>query len=77
MTYILTDLEADELPRRQYDDLLRQCAQVIRDLIRLPIEHYSLTVMKKPLFQQNHVTPKRMPNKKSRPLQDTSKYCYQ
>lgn len=67
MTYILADLEADELPRRQYDELSRQCAQIIRDLIRLPIEHYSLTVMKKPLFQQNHVVPKQMPDKKSRP----------
>lgn len=67
MTYILDELEAEELTRRQYDDLSRQCAQIIRQLITLPVEHYSLTGMKKPLFQQNHVQPKQMPNKKSRP----------
>ena len=67
MTYILDELEAEELTRRQFDDLSRQCAQIIRQLITLPIEHYSLTGMKKPLFQQNHVQPKQMPNKKSRP----------
>lgn len=67
MTYILNELEADELTHREYDELSRQCAQIIRRLIALPIEHYSLTVMKKPLFQQTHITPKQMPNKKPRP----------
>lgn len=68
MTYILDELEADELPRRKYDQLLRQCAGMIRQLITLPIQQYSLTVMKKPLFQQTHTQPRTLPKKPARPV---------
>ncbi len=68
MTYILDELEANELPRRQYDQLLRQCAAIIRQLITLPIQQYSLTALKKPLFQQTHLQPRDLPKKMARPI---------
>ncbi|MEO1287164.1 MAG: hypothetical protein AAFV93_05300 [Chloroflexota bacterium] len=68
MTYILDELEADELPRRTYDNLQRQSAQIIRQLITLPVNQYSLTAMKKPLFQNNHTQPRDLPRQKPRPV---------
>ncbi len=72
MTYILDDLEADELDRGQYDAISRECTQIIRQLITLPIQQYSLTTMKKPLFQQVHIQPQHAPQKKSRPVPPNS-----
>lgn len=71
MTYILEELEADDLDKHEYDRLWRQCAQIIRQLLTLPIKQYSLTTMKKPLFQQNHVRPQQMPHQKARPAPPT------
>lgn len=72
MTYILDDLEADEIERAQYDAIWRQCTQIIRQLITLPIQQYSLTTMKRPLFQQAHTQPQSAPTKKARPVPPNS-----
>ena len=66
MTYILDELD-DELNRVTYDAIWRQCTQIIRQLLTIPIEHYSLTSMKKPLFQQTDAKPKTTPLQKPRP----------
>jgi|GEM_PF-6651641 len=68
MTYILEELAADDLEKREYDRLWRQCAQIIRQLITLPIRQYALTSMKRPLFQQNHIRPQQVPQQRSRPV---------
>lgn len=68
MTYILDELEAEELDRASYNFLWRECGQVIRQLITLPIRQFSLTSMKKPLFQQTHIQPEKSPERRPRPV---------
>ena len=71
MTYILDELD-DELNRAIYDAIWKQCTQVIHQLLTIPIEQYSLTTMKKPLFQQTDVKPKTAPLQKPRPARPTN-----
>jgi hypothetical protein len=61
MTYILDDLQADDLGTEKYNAIMRDGARIISQLITMPMQQYAMTTMKKPLFQQVHVQPQQPP----------------
>ncbi|MGJ3239062.1 MAG: hypothetical protein ACFE0Q_10195 [Anaerolineae bacterium] len=67
MTYILEELQADDLSPKQYAQLLDQCGSLIAQLIMIPIRQYSLTILKKPIFQSNQPQKPQLSDTGSRP----------
>jgi hypothetical protein len=61
MTYILDDLQADDIGNDKYNVIMREGARVISQLITMPMQQYALTTMRKPLFQQVHLQPQAIP----------------
>jgi hypothetical protein len=72
MAYILDALEASDLEHDKYNRLTLEGARIIKQLITLPVRQYALTTMKKPLFQQTHVEPQTMPERKPQPAPPTT-----
>jgi hypothetical protein len=61
MTYILDDLQADDIGTEKYNTIMREGARIISQLITMPMQQFALTSMRKPLFQQVHVQPQPLP----------------
>jgi hypothetical protein len=61
MTYILDDLQADDIGIEKYNIIMREGTRLISQLITMPMKQYALTSMRKPLFQQVHVQPQQPP----------------
>lgn len=72
MAYILDDLEAADIERDKYHKLTQQGTTIIRQLISLPVQQYSLTKMKRPLFQQTNVEPQSVPARPPKPAPPTT-----
>lgn len=68
ITIMLDELD-DEISTQVSKVILQTCTRVIRELVNLPITQYSLTSMKKPLFQQTYESPP-PPKKRPRPAPD-------
>jgi hypothetical protein len=61
MTYILDDLQADDIGTEKYNSIMREGTRLISQLITMPMQQYALSSMRKPLFQQVHIQPQQPP----------------
>lgn len=57
MMFVLNELEAGDLPRTEYDKLMRTGQRLLFELLQLPMRHQSLTSPAKTLFRQVNVPP--------------------
>lgn len=61
MTFILDELEAQDIPRNQYERLWKTGVVHLRNLLAVDVQQYSLTSFARPLFNQLQVEQKRPP----------------
>ncbi|MEL6404391.1 MAG: hypothetical protein AAFR81_08495 [Chloroflexota bacterium] len=58
ITFMLEELEADDITMQVLNTISRTSGRVIKELVTLPIRQYSLTTMKKQLFHNTDMLPK-------------------
>lgn len=71
VTFMLEELEADDITMQVLNTISRTSGRVIKELVTLPIRQYSLTSMKRQLFQNTDMLPK-PPTKTPHPVPDAT-----